>query len=360
MNVRTKLLATTLALVIAAGVFGAASLRSEPAKKAPPGKAPKAVVDIMSIQVGDILESQDIEYTFKVRNEGDAELQILKVHPGCGCSVADYDKTVAPGQTGNIHVKISGKKIFPGTIEKNFAVATNDPKNDQFTLVVKGTVKRGLEFSREMRWAGFTDENFKLDCIITNVLGTPINIQSARWESDSTAKAMEGKIGLKLETIAKGKKYRLTIWRKAELPPESFVTDVVLATDYPKIKEKYVPVAISVMSDVELHPEKLYFGDMALPSGATAGFTRPFSIVAARGDSLKILKTVPSRDDMTVKIQELIPGKSYRGTVLIRPTSKIVQYEGSIKIYTNYPKCRELTLGVVGTVAAGDASGGKK
>ena len=360
MNMRTKLLATTLALVIAAGLFGPASLRSEPDKKAPPGKAPKAVVDVMSIQVGDILESQDIEYTFKVRNEGDAELQILKVHPGCGCSVADYDKTVAPGQTGNIHIKISGKKIFPGTIEKNFAVTTNDPKNDQFTLVVKGTVKRGLEFSREMRWAGFTDENFKLDCIITNVLGTPINIQSARWESDSTAKAMEGKIGLKLETIAKGKKYRLTIWRKTELSPESFVTNVVLATDYPKIKEKYVPVAISVMSDVELHPERLYFGEMVLPSGATTGFTRSFSIVAARGDSLKILKTVPSRDDMTVKIQELIPGKSYRGTVLVRPTSKIVQYDGSIKIYTNYPKCKELTLGVVGTVTAGNASGGKK
>ena len=360
MNMRTKLLATALALVFAAGLFGAAPVRCEPAKKVPPGKAPKAVVDVMSIQVGDVLESQDIEYTFMVRNEGDAELQILNVHPGCGCSVADFDKTVAPGETGKIHIKISGKRISPGTIEKNFAVKTNDPKNDQFTLVVKGTVKRGLDFSREMRWAGFTDEDFKLDCVITNVLGAPINVQSARWESDSTAKALEGKIGLKLETIEKGKKYRLRIWRKAELPPESFVTNVVLATDYPKLKEKYVPVAISVMNDVELHPEKLYFGDMALPSGATTGFTRPFSIVAARGDSLKILKTVPSRDDMTVKIQELVPGKSYRGTVLVRPTSKIVQYEGSIKIYTNYPKCRELTLGVVGSVTAGNASGGKK
>jgi hypothetical protein len=357
---RTKFMAAALALVFAAGLFGAASVRSEPTTKAPPGKAPKAVIDVMSIQVGDVLESQDIEYTFKVRNEGDAELQILNVHPGCGCSVADYDKTVAPGATGKIHVKISGKKIFPGTIEKSFAVKTNDPKNDQFTLVVKGTVKRGLDFSREMRWAGFIDEDFKLDCIITNVLGTPINIQSAHWESDSTTKALEGKIGLKLETIAKGTKYRLRIWRKAELPPESFVTNVVLATDYPKLKEKYVPVAISVMADVELHPPKLYFGDMALPAGATTGFTRPFSVVAARGDSLKILKTVPSRDDMTVKVQELVPGKSYRGTVLIRPTSKIVQYDGFIKIYTNYPKCRELTLGVVGNVSAGDASGGKK
>ncbi|MGD1048377.1 MAG: DUF1573 domain-containing protein [Candidatus Krumholzibacteriaceae bacterium] len=360
MNMRTKLMVTALALVFAAGLFGAASVRSQPAKTAPPGKGPKAVIDVTSIQVGDVLESQDIEYTFKVRNEGDAELQILNVHPGCGCSVADYDKTVAPGKTGMIHVKINGKKIFPGTIEKNFAVKTNDPKNDQFTLVVRGTVRRGLDFSREMRWAGFTDETFKLDCIITNLLPTAVNIQSARWESDSTAKALEGKVGLKLETMEKGKKYRLTIWRKTELPPENFVTNVVLATDYPKLKEKFVPVAVSVMSDIELHPEKLYFGEMALPPGATTGFTRSFSIVAARGDSLKILKTVPSRDDMTVKIQELIAGKSYRGTVLVRPTSKIVQYEGSIKIYTNYPKCRELTLGVVGSVNAGDASGGKK
>jgi hypothetical protein len=360
MNMQRKVLVTALALVFAAGLFGAAAVLSQPAKKAPAGKTPKAVVDVTAIQVGEVLESQDVEYTFKVRNEGDADLQILNVHPGCGCSVADYDKTVPPGQVGKVHVLINGKKIFPGPIEKNFAVKTNDPANEQFTLTVKGTVKRALDFSREMRWAGFPDEDIRLDCVVTDLLPTPINIMSVRWDSDSTSKALETKVGLKLETVEKGKKYHLKVWKKKELAPESFVANIVIVTDYPKLKEKFLPIAITVMKDVELHPEKLYYGDMVIPPGATKAFDRSFNIVAARGDTLKILKTVPSRNDMTVKIQELVPGKSFRGTVLVRPTSKIDQYAGSIKIYTNYAKYKEINLDIVGSVSIEGAPGSKK
>jgi hypothetical protein len=57
-----------------------------------------------------------------------------------------------------------------------------------------------------------------------------------------------------------------------------------------------------------------------------------------------------------VKIQELQPGKSYRGTVWVRPTSRLGQYAGSIKFYTNYPKYKELVLDVVGSVRVGDSS----
>jgi hypothetical protein len=237
-------------------------------------------------------------------------------------------------------------------------VKTNDPENEQFNLTVEGTVTKALEFSREMRWAGFVDEPLKIESYITVLLAAPTNITGARWDDDGKTKGLDSKLGVKLDAIERGRKYRLTVWKKADLAPGSIVSNIVLATDNPKLKERIVPVAFTIMNDVELHPQRLYYGEMLLPPGATKAFDRTFNVVAARGDSLKILNVASSREDMTVKIQELVPGKSFRGTVLIRPTSKSDQFAGTITIQTNYPDYREIVLDVIGSVRVGTGSEG--
>jgi hypothetical protein len=272
--------------------------------------------------------------------------------------VADYDKAIPPGQEGKINIKIDGKKLFPGMFEKSFTVKTNDPANAQFVLTITGTVKKTFEFSREMRWTGFVDDQFKFEVEVTNLLPTPVGITGARWADDVAAKGLQDKIGIKLETIEKGKKYRIKLLKKKDLAPENIVANIVLTTDFPKIKEKSVPMSIIIQKEVEIYPDRLYFGEMIIPPGATKAFDRTFNIVAARGDSLKILKVVPNRDDMTVKIQELQPGKSFRGTVWIRPSSRLGQYAGSVKIYTNNPKEPEMILDVVGSIRVGEAAEG--
>jgi hypothetical protein len=272
--------------------------------------------------------------------------------------VADYEKVIPPGQEGNVTIKIDGNKLFPGMFEKNFAVSTNDPENRQFTLTVQGTVRKVFDLSRQMSWIGFTDEDLKFEVDITNLLSSPINVKTARWGDDGSNKDLERKLGIKLETVEKGKKYRLKIWNKGELPPGKYTQGIVLATDYSKLAEKKLTVVLVVRSDVELLPDPLYFGDMVIPPGATKAFDKTFNVIAARGDSLKIVSAEPSRDDITVNIQELQPGKSFRGTVVVRPSNRIGQYTGFVKIRTNYPKCKELTLDLRGNVRVGDAAAG--
>ena len=348
MKMERRIVTAGLVLFLSAGPYGVALAQGKPAVK-----SPKVIVENKTVQVGEILEMQSVEHTFMIRNAGDAELQIIDVRPSCGCSVADFDKVIAPGQQGKVHITIDGKKIGAGPFDKTFSVKTNDTANEQFNLAVQGTVTKALEFSREMRWAGFADEALKIESYITVVLSTPMNVTGARWDDDGKAKGLDEKLGVKLETITRGKKYRLTVWKKTDLVPESVVSSIVLSTDNPKLRERIVPVSITIMNDVELHPQKLYYGEMLIPPGATKGFERTFNIIAARGDSLKVLKAVSSREDMTVKIQELMPGKSYRGTVLVRPTSKMDRFAGSITIHTNYPKYREVILDVVGSVRVG-------
>ena len=46
------------------------------------GNQPMAVIDTKSVNLGDIIEGQDVAYTFIVKNRGNAELQIISVRPG--------------------------------------------------------------------------------------------------------------------------------------------------------------------------------------------------------------------------------------------------------------------------------------
>jgi hypothetical protein len=265
--------------------------------------------------------------------------------------VADFEKVIPPGREGSVNIKIDGKKLgTAGHFKKSFTVKTNDPKNKQFVLAVEGNVKQAFEFSDKLLLEGFADEDLKAEIIITDLLPTPINITEVRWSGDATSRRVLEKVGLKLETIAKGKKYRLKIWKKEEMPVSSFGTSVVLLTDHPILKEKIVPVMITIRNDIEMSPNRMILGEMILKPGGAKSFNRVFSISAARGDSLRILKAEPNRSDMTVTIKEITPGKVFQGTVSIAPGGDTTRYVGSIKIQTNYRRCREFNLDIVGSV----------
>ena len=91
MNMRRRLIAASLVIVFTAGLFGLALAQGtqpagrQPASKRPAGKAgkvSKAVIENKAIQLGEVIEGQDYQYTFTIKNAGDAELQILSVRPG--------------------------------------------------------------------------------------------------------------------------------------------------------------------------------------------------------------------------------------------------------------------------------------
>jgi len=77
MKMRSKLLTAVLVLAFAAGLFGAAYAQDKAT-----GKAPKAVIENKTIQLGEVMEGLDFTYTFTIKNVGDAELQVLNVKPG--------------------------------------------------------------------------------------------------------------------------------------------------------------------------------------------------------------------------------------------------------------------------------------
>jgi hypothetical protein len=78
MNRNRKAIAATLALVLVAAFLGVAFAQSKPDA----GKVPKAVIENKTVQLGEVIEGQEFTHTFKVKNAGGADLQIISVKPG--------------------------------------------------------------------------------------------------------------------------------------------------------------------------------------------------------------------------------------------------------------------------------------
>lgn len=111
-----------------------------------PGPAPAIVVDQPAINAGSILQGELARFAFTVKNEGTAPLE-LKVKTNCGCTVARFDNSIAPGGVGKIEadLKTSGMK---GTVHKTVQVTTNDPQRPRLALKLSANVVHVLEIER--------------------------------------------------------------------------------------------------------------------------------------------------------------------------------------------------------------------
>jgi len=89
------------------------------AQEAPQGKAPKLVVKDKNLDFGEVIHGQKTSLTVPVLNQGTAPLQIKDVKPSCGCTVADFPKSIT--------LKFDSSERPPGYQSFRVAIYSNDP-----------------------------------------------------------------------------------------------------------------------------------------------------------------------------------------------------------------------------------------
>ncbi|MCK4237065.1 MAG: hypothetical protein KAX38_08080 [Candidatus Krumholzibacteria bacterium] len=269
--------------------------------------------------------------------------------------MAAFDKVIPPGQERQIRVVIKGHQINSGHHRKDFTVTTNDPENSRVELIVEATVPKVFNLSRNLFLTGYSGEDLEGETIISNLLDKPIRITSFRWsERSKDSPKLKDMLKVKIEELERGKKYRLKVKTKKFIEPGRYFSELVLVTDFDELTEKRVSVMLTTYPDVIVHPRNIFLGEMRISEGGSNSFDRKFRIAAARSNSLKVLKVIPSREDITVDIKEIQPGKVYLGKVTVRPTSLVRRYSGSITIYTNHPRYKELVVTISGWVVPGE------
>lgn len=124
--------------ILSVSITGFASPQEKPAA------APKLTVVEPLKDFGTVPKGEKLDWTFVVKNTGQADLQILSAEPTCGCTVADYDKVIKPGATGKISASVDTAQ-FSGPIQKAVNIRTNDPEAPNAQLTINAIVKPYVE-----------------------------------------------------------------------------------------------------------------------------------------------------------------------------------------------------------------------
>lgn len=111
---------------------------------------PKITCDAPTFSFGEQDQDKEVTHTFSLKNEGTATLNISRVKPACGCTVATISsKVLGPGEVATVATRLS-LKGRRGVQRKSITVESNDPKSPQYRLWITGTavIEIGVEPSQ--------------------------------------------------------------------------------------------------------------------------------------------------------------------------------------------------------------------
>lgn len=118
--------------------------------KAVPGakggdNAPVIEITPDSYDFGEIQYKDIVTRGFKVRNKGNAVLEITRVATSCGCTTAKVTKTtLEPGEETELEVVYNSGQMTgshgKGQQERIIYIKSNDPINPQIEALIYGTV----------------------------------------------------------------------------------------------------------------------------------------------------------------------------------------------------------------------------
>ncbi len=107
--------------------------------------APEVIVDQGNFNFGSVAQGRKVQHTFKIKNGGDAPLQIKKLEASCGCTAVKPSTTVVPpGKSATIEVTFDSTS-FSGKVVKTVTLTSNAGKSPSYTFSMEGTVTEELQ-----------------------------------------------------------------------------------------------------------------------------------------------------------------------------------------------------------------------
>jgi hypothetical protein len=91
---------------------------------------------------GEVDPSSTVSHDFVVKNEGNGDLLISKVVPGCGCSVTSFTGFIPPGAEGKVTLSVDIYAEWAGhDVNKSAVVMSNDPVNPDIRVTIRSRVR---------------------------------------------------------------------------------------------------------------------------------------------------------------------------------------------------------------------------
>ena len=348
---RMACVALTAALIAAAA--GAQDKPKAVAKPAAESKGKAAATPRIEVipetrDAGTVPKGQVIETTFLVKNTGASDLVISDARPGCGCTVASFDKVIKPGGEGKVQTSVDTKS-FSGPISKSVLLVSNDPERGQINLFIKANVKPFVDILPQpyVRMSVVKGDSDSRDVILLSEEKgfKPVIAEAAQ----PYVKAEISPAGEKDKIPGRtGEQYKVHITVTPDAPEGLLNAPVRINTGVSQQASVEIPVSGIVRARVSVTPVMVNFGNF------TAGkdpITR--NIVVTNNKPASPIKVTRAEVSVPGFITDVVPtqeGISY--TVVVKASDKVKKgaLDGTVKLYTTDKEKAVIELPLKGEV----------
>jgi hypothetical protein len=333
-----------------------AAKKAEPVKEAE--KAPRLTIVEPVKDYGTISKGEKLDWSFVVKNTGDSDLQIIAAKPGCGCTVADFDKVIKPGQTGKVTAHVD-TTAFAGPIAKTVTLETNDPTTPTSQLTIHAIVKPYVEafpagFVRFNLLQGDADTQ---TVILYSEEEEPFEVTKVETPGD-WAKATFEKITNESDKAPNvGRpgqdqyKVKITVGgADAKLGPLSDKVHIITTSKHQP--DYFVSISGVIRPTFRVEPSALNFGEV------TATDVAATRMVMLHSNNLKTPETfVVSKAESSIPavVTSVKPGANkgeYEVTLQISKDAKPGDVDGTVTIFTNDKVNPVVTVPMKATIKA--------
>lgn len=343
-----KTLFAALALCLA-GAVTAQDPAPPAADSKPSGPQPKVVIANPIAELPAVPKGEKVKHDFLVKNEGQAPLEITSVRPSCGCTIADFDKVIAPGSSGKIHTELDTANMMPGGTAKTVSVFTNDPATPRIELTLMVKVESYLTFNpgfaRYTRGHGFEPG------VVTQLLFSPDfgDLVISKVESPWPFLKVEHREAKPEERRSEGigREFVFTATLDYEAAPVGPLNgNVLVHTNHPKQPIGRLPVSGFVRPRVAITPPIADFGDVDLSQPVTARLL----VNNFAPEKLRVTSVEQGLSGGSVSFSTAEEGKKYYVEFKLPADLPKGPFSSEIKIHTDSPKNAVITVPVKGKV----------
>jgi len=222
-------------------------------------------------------------------------------------------------------------------------VFTNDPKNAQVIIALKGKVWAPIFLSpRYARLTGSVGDEIEQVIHLRGEKKEPLIVKIA-------SVSIPDNVEVQLKETEKGRSYELRIENRVQAQA-TYTGQLKLTTNYPEKSEIAIRILGNIRPPLEVRPKVLSFGRM--PEGRLEQWrsngrpmTRPITVLLNKGDDLKIEKVESEKSLFKAVAKEVRPGRMVQ--LWVEPILEKLKKGPNadrLKIHTNQKEAKVLLV----------------
>lgn len=345
---RGAILTLLLVVLAVAAPLAAAETAPPAAATTPPAPAVPLTAVAPTFDLGTLVKGDTVIHSFVLKNTGKEPLAIERVAPSCGCTVAEFDKTIPPGGEGKVHVDLHTKTLNGvGSVTTEVYVQGHTAPAAVLTLKFN-VVSKLLAKPGYARWI-YVQHEPQGTVGQTVYAGDGADFEVLSVESPMPAIAVtfrEAKQEERIEGFT-GRQWRIEPTLAETAPAGAIAGFIDVHTTHPRQKLLQVPVSGFVRPTLFVEPDRADFGTLNLSGPRHAVFqvrnfaTQAIALTGAETD-------VPG---ITARVEPIEQGRKYKVVLHLDPAAmKEGPFAGKLRVKTDSQKVPTLTVDFAGTL----------